>query len=169
VPRSARIVRIDTPPEIDGVLDDPVWSRIEPLGALVQVDPDEGAAPTERTEIRIAYDDENLYVGVRLYDRDPSALIAKQMVLDTSLFSDDRINLIFDTFNDHRNGYFFQINPAGTRSDALLENNDVFRRDWNGIWYADATVDEQGWSAEFAIPFQTVSMSLRDGRWGFEA
>lgn len=169
MPRSARIVRIDTPPEIDGVLDDPVWSGIEPLGALVQVDPDEGAAPTERTEIRIAYDDENLYVGVRMYDRDPSALIAKQMVLDTSLFSDDRINLIFDTFNDHRNGYFFQINPAGTRSDALLENNDVFRRDWNGIWYADATVDEQGWSAEFAIPFQTVSMSLRKGRWGFEA
>ena len=167
--RSARPTRITTPPEIDGVLDEPLWADVPPIGDMVQVDPDEGAPPTERTEIRIAFDDENLYLGIRLFDRDPSALIAKQMVLDANMTSDDRINLVIDTFFDHRNAYFFQINPTGTRSDALIENNSVFRRDWNGIWYAEATVDEHGWVAEFVLPFQTISLTTDHGRWAFAA
>jgi hypothetical protein len=115
------------------------------------------------------YDTDFLYVGVRMYDSEPRALIAKQMVHDTDMTSDDRINLSFDTFHDHRNAFYFQINPAGTRSDALIENNRTFRRDWNGIWYAEASVDAEGWSAEFAIPFQTVAFNPGGGTWGFEA
>jgi len=168
-PRTAQLHRIDTPPQIDGRLDEPFWSELPPMGALVQSEPVEGAEPTERTEMWIAFDDENLYLGIRMYDSEPSKLIAKQMVLDADMTSDDRINLVFDTFHDSRNAYFFQINPIGTRSDALIENNSVFRRDWNGIWYAQARVDAEGWTAEFAIPFKTVPMAWGGTRWGFEA
>jgi len=167
--RTAALVRTDTAPVIDGVLDEAVWREAVLLEDLIQTLPKEGDPPTERTEIRMLYDRNFLYVGVRMYDSEPRALIAKQMVHDTDMTSDDRINLSFDTFHDHRNAFYFQINPAGTRSDALVENNRTFRRDWNGIWYAEASVDAEGWSAEFAIPFQTVAFNPGGGTWGFEA
>jgi len=167
--RTAALVRTDTAPVIDGVLDEPAWSEGVLLEPMIQTLPIEGDPPTERTEIRLLFDRDFLYLGIRMYDSDPSALIAKQMVHDADMTSDDRINLSFDTFNDHRNAYFFQINPAGTRSDALIENNRTFRRDWNGIWYAQSSVDDEGWSAEFAIPFKTVSFTAGGGIWGFEA
>lgn len=170
VPRTARLERLVGPrPKIDGVLEEEIWSRAALLDGFVQVDPDEGAAPSEETEIRIFYDDEFLYLGVRCYDREPRALIAKQMTHDQSMVSDDRINLVLDTFHDERNAYFFQINPVGTRSEALIENNQIFRREWDGIWYAKAIVDERGWSAEFAIPFKTVALEAGGTTWGFEA
>jgi hypothetical protein len=167
--RTAQLVRIETAPEIDGRLDEAFWSELLPIGELVQSEPEEGTAPSEATEIRVAFDDDNLYLGIRMFDSEPDALIAKQMVLDSDLTSDDRINLVFDTFHDKRNAYFFQINPIGTRSDGLIENNAAFRRDWNGIWHAKASVDAQGWVAEFAIPFKTVSLATDSKRWGFEA
>ncbi len=168
-PRTAQLQRIDVAPTIDGRLDEPLWSELAPMGDMIQSEPVQGAEPTERTEMWIAFDDHHIYVGIRMYDREPDRLIAKQMVLDGDMTSDDRINLVFDTFHDHRNAYFFQINPVGTRRDALIENNAVFRGDWNGIWYAESHVDEQGWTAEFAIPFQTVSMAWGGTHWGFEA
>lgn len=168
-PRTAQLVRIETPPVIDGRLDEPLWSELEPMGEFVQSEPVQGATPTERTEMWAAFDEHYLYLGIRMYDAEPDRLIAKQMVLDADMTSDDRINLVFDTFHDGRNAYFFQVNPVGTRSDALIENNSVFRRDWNGIWYGEAQIDELGWTAEFAIPFQTVSIGSNLDHWGFEA
>ncbi len=166
--RTAALVRTDAAPVIDGVLDEPVWRDGALLEPLIQVLPVEGAPPTEATEVRLLYDRDFLYLGIRMYDSEPGALIAKQMVHDADMTSDDRINLVLDTFNDHRNAFFFQINPAGTRSDALIENNRTFRRDWDGIWYAKASVDDEGWSAEFAIPFKTVSFAAGGGTWGLE-
>jgi len=166
--RTAAVVRTQTAPVIDGVMDEPVWRDGTLLEEMIQVLPVEGAPPTERTEIRLLYDRDCLYLGIRNYDSDPTALIAKQMVHDEDMTSDDRINLVFDTFHDQRNAFFFQINPAGTRSDALIENNRAFRRDWNGIWHAKASTDAEGWSAEFAIPFKTVSFAAGGGTWGLE-
>jgi len=167
--KTFEVVRTPLPIEIDGVLDDEAWASAPVADSFLQVNPVEGAPPTERTELRVLHDGENLYIGIRMYDSDPGALIARQMVLDGDQRGDDRINLYIDTFDDQRNGYFFQINPAGTRRDGLIENNSNFRGEWNGIWYARSTVDEHGWSAEFAIPFKTVSYGVNDrGTWGFE-
>jgi hypothetical protein len=167
--RSAAVARTDTPPVIDGVLDDPAWREAVPLEPMIQVDPVEGAGASERTEIRILYDGDHLYLGIRMFDSEPGELIATQMVYDQDMTADDRINLIFDTFYDHRNAYFFQVNPLGTRSEGLIENNSTFRRDWDGIWRAEASVDERGWVAEVAIPFVTVGFAAENGVWGFEA
>jgi hypothetical protein len=167
--RSAAVVRTDTPPVIDGVLDDPVWREAVPLDPMIQVEPVEGAEASERTEIRILYDSDHLYLGIRMFDSEPGRLIATQMVYDRDMTADDRINLIFDTFDDHRNAYLFQINPLGTRSEGLIENNANFRRDWDGIWNGETSVDERGWVAEVAIPFMTVALATSSGVWGFEA
>jgi hypothetical protein len=168
--RSAGVPLLDSSAvQIDGALDEQAWERAVVLDGFLQVDPDEGAPPTEATEIRVFYDRDVLYIGVRCFDSQPELLIAKQMTLDRTMVSDDRINLVLDTFHDQRNAFFFQINPVGTRSDALIEDNERFRREWNAIWYAEAQVDDRGWTAEFAIPFQSLSIRAAGDVWGFEA
>ncbi|MCP5044727.1 MAG: carbohydrate binding family 9 domain-containing protein [bacterium] len=167
--KAFEVRRTQLPIVIDGLIDDEAWTHAVMEDSFRMVNPIEGAEPTERSELRVLYDAENLYISIRMYDSDPNALIARQMIQDGSQTGDDRINLYIDTFNDQRNGYFFQINPAGTRRDGLMENNSKFRSDWNGIWYAASTVDAQGWSAEFRIPFKTIAYASDDaGVWGFE-
>lgn len=167
--KTFHVARTELPIVIDGILNEEAWANAQVADTFLQVNPSEGAPPTERTELRVLRDDENLYVAIRMYDSEPEKLIARQMVLDGDQRGDDRINLYIDTFNDQRNGYFFQTNPAGTRRDGLIENNSTFRTDWNGIWHAHANVDAQGWTAEFAIPFKTVAYAENEeGLWGFE-
>lgn len=164
---SVEIQRTATPPVIDGRLDDPVWTTGALIDHFDQAEPVPGAPPSQRTEVRLLYDSRFIYVGVRAFDTDPAAIVAKQMVFDGWMGSDDRINLTFDTFHDRRNGYFLQLNPLGTRGDALLQNNGSFEREWNGIWYGRSTIDDEGWSCEFAIPFETLSFDPKSEVWGF--
>ncbi len=167
--KTLEVRRSELPITVDGVLDDEAWAGAVVADSFRQVDPVEGDLPTERTELRVLHDGKTLYLSIRMYDSDPSALIARQMIRDQDMRGDDRINLYIDTFDDQRNGYFFQINPAGTVRDGLIDNNSSFRGEWNGIWYAKSTVDEQGWSAEFAIPFKTMAYAANErGEWGFE-
>ncbi|MBM4336024.1 MAG: carbohydrate binding family 9 domain-containing protein, partial [Deltaproteobacteria bacterium] len=165
---SIHAVRSATPPVIDGRLDDEIWKVAGRSDAFREVDPVEGGEPRQRTEVRVAYDDEALYVAVRCDDSDPRGIIAKTLLPDVDMRSDDRVNFVFDTFHDSRNGYFFQINPVGARSDALIENNAIFRREWDTIWYGKTSVDAEGWSVELAIPFKSVTLRPGDPVWGFE-
>ncbi len=160
--------RISIPPVIDGRLDDEAWRSAGRSDAFREVDPIEGGAPRQRTEVWVAYDDEAVYVAVRCHDTDPGGIVAKTLLPDVDMRSDDRVNFVFDTFHDSRNGYFFQINPVSARSDALIENNAIFRREWDTIWYGQARVDAGGWSAEIAIPFQSLTFRPDDPVWGFE-
>jgi hypothetical protein len=162
------VQRVERPPVIDGVLDDLVWQRAPDIARLTQVEPIEGAEPTERTELWIARDDEAIYVAIHAYDRDPSALLAKQMPQDVFQSSDDRINLLFDPFGTEQQGYFFQINPLGTRREALSGGTTDFRDAWDTIWYGDARIDDSGWTCELRIPFQSLSLDPDSDVWGFE-
>jgi len=167
--KSFEVRRTQLPITIDGRIDEVAWDGAVMQDSFRMVNPVEGAQPSEPSELRVLQDGEFLYISIRMYDRDPGALIARQMVQDEKQGGDDRINLYIDTLNDQRNGYFFQVNPLGTRRDGLIENNSNFRGDWNGIWYAATTVDADGWSAEFKIPFKTVAyVDDGSGVWGFE-
>ncbi|MHC4769086.1 MAG: carbohydrate binding family 9 domain-containing protein, partial [Planctomycetota bacterium] len=166
-PPSLHLARTETPPVIDGVLDDPAWTDAPVIDQLWQVEPVEGAPPTQRTEVRIVYDDDFMYFGVRCFDDEPDRIIATQLKRDGIQEADDRIEIVIDPFFDRRNGYLFSTNPVGARLDALLEANRLVFVNWDGIWYAESTVDEQGWSAEIAIPFKTISFSPRTSRWSF--
>ena len=155
------------PPVIDGKLDDRCWQTAPVLTNFTQVLPVEGAAPTERTEVRIVYDRDNLYIGVRCFDREPAKIIAKQMQHDSFFQSDDTVKIAFDTFDRQRDGYFFAVNPAGARTEGLIENFNDEDPLWDTVWDARTCVDAQGWTAEFVIPFSSLSFDPGHDHWGF--
>jgi hypothetical protein len=164
--KTVDIRRVDTEPVVDGVLDDAVWELAEPIIDLHQVNPVEYDDPTERTEIRLLYDDNALYIAARLFDTQPERITAQVLRQGEGLNNEDRFAVILDPHLDRRSGYRFQVNPNGVRWDALYSDTSDSRSDWEGIWLGEATTDDQGWSAEMAIPFKTLSFDPNGEAWG---
>ena len=154
----ARAFRIHTPPVIDGVLDEPFWADLEPVVDFVQRDPVDGGIPSERTEVRIAYDEDFLYFGFTLHDSDPSGIRANILHRGGNIGLDDHIVIGLDTFRDRRNGYIFEMNALGTQDDAIFTDESIGQEDWNwdGVYWSEARITEQGWTLEVAIPFTTI-------------
>jgi hypothetical protein len=153
---------------LDGILDEPVWARAVPATDFRQQEPIEGAAPTERTEVRVVFSANNLYIGAHLFDRDPSGIKGFQRRRDAGLGSDDRFMWILDTFRDGRTAYFFEINPAGLLGDGLLRigSGGNLSKSWDGIWDVRVRRHERGWTAEIRIPFRTLNFDPRSDAWG---
>jgi hypothetical protein len=159
------LVRIDQPPTIDGVLDEAAWEEAARIEGFRQVEPNQGAPVSEPTVALLLYDRDFLYIGVRCYDGEPEKIVATQMRRDTGLGPDDRIAIVIDPYFSRRNGYYFETNPLGARGDALIEDNSEFNKSWDGIWYCQASIDEEGWTAEIALPFKTISFNPDTDRW----
>lgn len=152
---------------VDGALDDAEWLDATPIGPLVQRDPVEGAAASETTEIRVAFDRDALYFGITCRDRTPSAIVATQLGRDADLDVDDWVVIVLDPFFDQRNGFFFFVNPAGARADGQISNNArELSLEWDGIWDARARITPSGWVAEVAIPFKTLRFKPGQAVWG---
>jgi hypothetical protein len=158
----------EAPPVIDGVLDDAIWSGPPTIDSLHQVYPDYGAPATERTEVWLRRDENAFYLAARMHDREAHRILAKQLTRDGLMMDDDRLNLMFDTFNNRREGFFFQTNALGTRAEASSEQGPYLRPEWDTIWYCAATRDEGGWTVELAIPFQSLPLERESDVWGFE-
>ncbi|GAB5497253.1 MAG: hypothetical protein Phyf2KO_23330 [Phycisphaerales bacterium] len=150
------VSRTDSPPTIDGKLDDGVWNDAPVLTDFVQVNPDEGQPATERTEVRVLFDDDNLYLGIRCFDSMPDRIVATEMRRDGPRDVDDHLIIVIDPFGSQRDGYLFSVGPAGLKMDALIEGGN-WREAWDGIWQSDVSIDEQGWAAEIAIPYKSLS------------
>lgn len=161
----ARAVLVAEAPVIDGVLDDAIWSESPVYDAFTQVEPVQGAAPSQRTEMRILTDGETLYIGLRAWDDEPDRIVVNRMGRDELFFYDDHFLITLDPFLNRRSGYFFLVNPAGGRRDGTFER-DVSEPNWDGIWYADARIDAEGWTAELAIPFRTLALRPGADEWG---
>ena len=151
---------------VDARLNEPAWDRAEPIDAFPTPEPVRGVPLSQRTEIRILYDSRTLYFGIRAYDERPSAIVASVMRRDMTQRTDDRIQIMLDTFGDRRNGYLFVVNPNGAKVDALIEEGGGLNRQWDGIWQARARIDAQGWVAEIAIPVQTLNFDPGLESWG---
>jgi hypothetical protein len=166
--------------DVDGRLDEAVWQRAVPATDFAQLDPQNGAPATERTEVRVAFDRTRLYVGVQCFDSEPTRLLGNQMVRDGLLSADDRFMWMFDPYFNQRSGYFFEINPSGAMGDGLLVpaagggggGSTGFgfgvtqSRAWDGIWLARVRRHERGWTAEIEIPFRTLNFDPRAAAWG---
>ncbi len=153
---------------LDGVLDEPAWARAAPIGPLLQRDPKEGAPASEETEVRVLFDADNLYFGIKCYDRTPSAIVSTQLARDADLEVDDRVTVVIDPYFDHRNGFFFVVNPAGARADGQISNNaEELNYEWDGIWDARARITEEGWVAEIMVPFKSLRFKPGQAVWGF--
>jgi hypothetical protein len=154
---SVTAVRTSEPVQLDGLLNEQLWSQAEPITEFLQKDPVEGAPASEKTEVRMLFDTHNLYIGVLCYDSDPPGIRATELRRDESFESDDSFELILDTLHDHRSGYLFRINPLGTLYDATVTNEgQTTNENWNEKWDAKAQITRQGWSAEMRIPFNAL-------------
>ncbi|MGD8896523.1 MAG: DUF5916 domain-containing protein [Acidobacteriota bacterium] len=152
---------------LDGVLDEPAWASVPTIGRLLQQEPTPESEPTMETEVRVLFDRDHLYFGILCRDSDPSAIVANQLSRDSRLRSDDHIAIIVDPFLDRRNGFFFETNPVGARSDGQVTNNAERRTlEWDGIWDAAARITEEGWVAEIEIPFKTLRFKPGQTTWG---
>lgn len=160
------ITWVETSPVLDADLSDPVWSQARVIDNFTVVEPNTGDTPSERTEVRIVSDGDSIFFGVRCYDSDPDGIIAQRMERDDFFFRDDNFAIAIDTFHDHRNGYFIQVNPRGGRRDGIFEGTQFFESNWDGIWFAKAKIDDQGWVAEIQIPYKTLAMEKGGDVWG---
>ena len=150
---TVRPVRVETPPRIDGVLDDPVWSAVEPITDFRQREPADGEAASERTEVRICYDSHSLYIGVRVLDSDSSRLVRTIFERDGNVGQDDSLEIYIDSNGDGRTAFRFATNANGARAEAETGDFGVFNESWDAIWTSRAHVDAEGYTLEIAIPF----------------
>jgi hypothetical protein len=164
--KSFRIVRAAAAPVIDGVLDEIAWQTAARIDDLHEIQPTEYAPATEPTLIYVMYDDHALYVGARLFDRDPSQITARILRQGEQVFGDDWFSVMLDPFHDRRSGYRFQTNPNGLREEALYANISEEKWEWQGIWDVAAAINAEGWVAEMAIPFKTLSFDPSNDTWG---
>jgi hypothetical protein len=162
----AEAVLVETPPKLDGRLDDPCWRNAPAITNFTQVLPVEGAPPSEATSVRVVFTRDQLYLGVRCFDSEPERILVKTLARDSMFRSDDEFKVTFDTFERRRDGYYFAVNPGGARRDALFGRFSSFNEQWDTVWNARARVDERGWVAEIAIPFKSLSFDPRQDAWG---
>jgi uncharacterized protein DUF5916/cellulose/xylan binding protein with CBM9 domain len=160
-------VRTDHPPDIDGKIDEDVWQKAPPQTSFTQNFPDERQAPTERTELRVLYDDAAVYVAVRCFDAHPEQIVARLTRRDRDIES-DKVTVDISSKNDRRTAYHFEINAAGRQLDGTRSNDTDFSTDWDGIWYSAVTRDNQGWTAELAIPLIALRYSGDTTSFGFQ-
>ncbi len=160
--------RVEEAPTIDGRLEEPVWQGVPGVSEFYQKEPVEGEPATEATTAYILYDRAYLYIGVELLDSDPVQIRASELQRDSTLENDDSFGIAIDSHHDHRNGFVFRINPLGTRFDAVIRNEaSNLDQAWDEQWTAAAVRTEQGWSAEFSIPFKILRFSGAEEQvWG---
>ena len=136
---TARAVRVETPLEIDGRLDDAVYARVPAMTDFIRNDPDEGAPASERTEVWILFDDERVYLSARCRESRPERMRATEMRRDnTNIAQDDNLAWALDTFFDRRNAFLFEVNAVSGRMDAQTSNEGRTNFDWNPIWQVEA-------------------------------
>ncbi|MEN9593134.1 MAG: hypothetical protein RJA21_1610, partial [Gemmatimonadota bacterium] len=163
---SVRVSRITERVTLDGTLSEAVYGRVAPFTGFVQQEPNEGAPATEKTEAWIFFDDENIYVAARLYESEPSRRVMSDMRRDApNMYNNDHLAVIFDTFNDRRNGFGFSTNRIGGLFD-FSATNEQPSSNWNALWTAKAQDFDGGWTVEIKIPFRSIRFAGGAETWG---
>ena len=165
---SVKAVFTDVAPHLDGFVNEDVWISATSVSDFYQREPVPGDPVSQPTEFLFLFDHNNIYVAIRCND-EPGGITAKELARDVSLGEDDRIQVIFDTFLDGRNGYWFQIGPRGSIGDGLVsENGKTFNKSWDGLWNGKAKITDTGWEAEMVIPFKTMGFKKGNDTWGLK-
>ena len=151
---------------VDGYLDEGVWSNEFSVSNFTQLDPIEGTAPTEKTFVRIIYTNDALYLGARLLDSSPDSIVARLARRDN--FTDSDLFIVYlDPYNDKRSGFYFGVSAAGTLYDGVLYNDEWVDGTWDGVWEGIANIDSGGWNVEMKIPFSQLHFKNKDTNvWG---
>ena len=165
----ARAVQTDEPLTVDGFLEEGIWFQAPPISDFLQTLPVEGEAVSERTEVRIVYDEDAIYIGAQLSDRNPvTTRLARR---DSPLGDSDSFVFLIDSYHDHETGYRFWTNPSGVKGDATVSRNGIGRGDtsWDPVWELATSVSDSGWVVEMRIPFSQLRFSPEEQQvWGVQ-
>jgi len=155
---------------IDGGLGDAAWSGATPITKFVQLRPDEGKDASQRTEVRILYDEAAIYIGARMYDslgaKGVRAVLTRrdQLVSGGNSLTSDRFSVVFDTFRDKNGRTWFDLNPLGVKGDH--QNGDT---SYDPVWEGSSKIDSLGWTAEMRIPYSQLRFSRDSAQvWGMQ-
>ena len=175
---SHNATRLDAAPVIDGsIANDPAWTGAIPTAGFWQVQPNDGQAATQRTEVYVGFTDDALYIGVKAFDDDPAGIIVTDSRRDSSLNDTDAFLFVIDGLLDRQNGYVFGTNAAGIEYDGQVtkegsgdnfgSGGGAFNLNWDGTWAVSSQITDDGWVAEFRIPFHTLRYGSGDVQdWG---
>ena len=154
--------------EVDGELSESDWQKAIPIRQFTQYEPNEGAAMTEPTEVRILYDDRHIYFGFVCSESERAKIVANKMRRDTMLYDNDNVFVLLDTYNDRRSGFFFRVNPLGAKEDvAIMDSGDSRNENWNAVWDSRAKINGDNWTTEIAIPFSQLRFKNEEmSTWG---
>lgn len=153
-------------PVIDGILNDEAWNGAPMVTDFTQVEPNEGNPASERTEVRILYGADALYVAFRALDRRPDSIAAQLTRRDSDSYS-DRVHVLVDSYHDQRTAFQFGVNPVGVKQDIYRFDDTEEDSSWDAVWEATARVDDLGWTAEFRIPYSQLRFGDHDNQtWG---
>ena len=160
--------RIETAPNIDGILDEEVWTLGEWKDDFWQNEPYNGRPASQRTEFKILFDDDNIYVGINNFDTDPDSIVNRLTRRDQ--VDGDIAGVIFDSYHDLRTGFFFGASSAGVKFDILFsEDGQNEDESWDPNWWVKTSINDEGWIAEMKIPFSQVRFEKNsDGIWGLQ-
>jgi hypothetical protein len=151
----AAAARAPQPPTIDGRDHDAVWRTAQPITEFLEFDPNEGKAARFATEARVAYDEHNFYVFIRMFDPEPqkiSSILARRDHRPPT----DQIKIVIDSYHDRRSGFEFAVSPGGVKRDYAISNDGDEDDAWDGVWDVATTIDSLGWTAEFRIPLSQL-------------
>jgi hypothetical protein len=163
-------VRAVSPPVIDGRLEDEVWQRAAVATDFLQRSPRPGEPATERTEARVAFDHDAIYVAIRAYDSAPDSITSRLARRDANGILSDWVDVIIDSYHDRRTGYRFSVNPHGVKKDVFHFNDGNEDVSWDAVWDVATSIDDEGWTAEFRIPLSQIRYAPGDEEqtWGIQ-
>lgn len=162
-----RVARLRDDLKLDGRLDDLAWQPARASGEFVQLFPEEGARPSQRTEVKVLFDEHALYVGVHCHDSSPSEIVRPLARRDSGL-DGDLVQVYVDSGSTRRTAALFVLTAAGVQGDAWVYDDDRLDYDWDAVWRGATALLDEGWSAEFAIPLSVLSYPKADRQaWGF--
>ncbi len=166
--KSYKATRITEAPVIDGILDEKVWNEGEWADDFTQHEPYNGRNPSQHTEFKIVFNDNDLYVAIKSFDSNPDSIVKRLTRRDHE--DGDMVGIIFDSFHDFRTGFYFGVSAGGVKSDQMMTNNgDNQDNTWDPNWWAATSINKEGWIAEMKIPFSQLRFKQNSGDvWGLE-
>lgn len=155
------------PPEINGVIDDPSWDLVPWEGNFIQREPFENQEPSQQTQFKILYDNNNVYIAIRAFDSEPDSIVQRMSRRDG--FEGDWLEVNIDSYHDLRTAFSFTVTAAGVKGDEHITNGTSWDPNWNPIWYVKTSIDNQGWVAEMQIPLSQLRFGKQDEYvWGLQ-
>lgn len=166
--KSYNTAKLESPVQIDGLLNDKAWEQVEWGSDFTQIRPDQGESPAQQTAFKILYDEKNLYVAIRAFDNEPEKIVKRMSRRDG--FEGDWVEINIDSYHDKRTAFSFTASVTGVKSDEYVSNNgNNWDSNWDPIWYLKTSIDDKGWIAEFRIPLSQLRFADKEEHvWGLQ-